>query len=561
MRFGRLLAYLILHCLWSFWKKDNKWVRYSLAGITVLAGISLLISCTHYRVTTTWAPSGQNVKDFQDLGKVLVVHQYSSAHYVKNLKFKEDTLELHLGPSYKYEVEEVEPGKTTDVGRYKSRKGEERVLNEIHLYVTNTYVAKNDTWLVAHKDLIRVDVYKHDAVTTFIASLLGILWIPALIFLLLVASGNSCPFIYVYNGADFEFVGEIYGGAIYPPLERHDYLQLADLAEDDGVYRLKISNQLKEVQHTNLMELMVFDHPAEVDVLVDKYGQAHIVQQVDPPVSALSLEGMDVLPLVEQEDSLVYAGRDPSKNPPLLDGMILTFERPENMDQAKLVIEARNSFWLDFVHQNFMDMLGSSYNLWLKGQKNGTKEDMTDWSLSQNIPLSVYLQKEGEWVFQDFYHTIGPLAGKKDILVLDLEGVEEGPIQIKLESGAYFWEVGYVGLDNNPSTNITAKLLSMDEALTETGESTKDKLLFDDELYYIQAEIGNEATLTFPVPEMADDKRTVFLHSKGYYQILKDSKGIPKVRALKEISKEGNFNVYSNELMQAMLKEYMLDNE
>jgi hypothetical protein len=270
---------------------------------------------------------------------------------------------------------------------------------------------------------------------------------------------------------------------------------------------------------------------------------------------------MDVLPMVEHEDSLVYAGRDPSKDPPLIDGMILTFEKPENMDQATLVIEARNSFWLDFVHQNFMDMLGSSYKLWLKGQKNGTREEMTDWSLSQNIPLSVYIMKEGEWVFQDFYHTIGPLASKKDILVLDLEGVGEGPIQIKLESGAYFWEIGYVGLDHTPSTKLIMKLVSMDEAVNENGESTKDELLFDDELYYVQPEIGNEAILTFPVPEMADERRTVFLHSKGYYQILKDSKGIPKVRALREISKEGNFKVYSNELMQAMLKEYLVGNK
>ena len=101
----------------------------------------------------------------------------------------------------------------------------------------------------------------------------------------------------------------------------------------------------------------------------------------------------------------------------------------------------------------------------------------------------------------------------------------------------------------------------MDEAVTETGESTKAALLFDDDSYYVQPEIGNEAILTFPVPEQLGEERTIYLHSKGYYQILKDSKGIPKVKALREISKEGNFNVYSNELMQAMLKEYMLSNE
>ncbi|MDX1315377.1 MAG: hypothetical protein R3356_07730, partial [Eudoraea sp.] len=59
----------------------------------------------------------------------------------------------------------------------------------------------------------------------------------------------------------------------------------------------------------------------------------------------------------------------------------------------------------------------------------------------------------------------------------------------------------------------------------------------------------------FPAPEQHED-RTLVLHSKGHYDIVKNPKGAPKIRALKEIRKTGNFNLYSNQLMQEVLSEH-----
>ena len=81
-------------------------------------------------------------------------------------------------------------------------------------------------------------------------------------------------------------------------------------------------------------------------------------------------------------------------------------------------------------------------------------------------------------------------------------------------------------------------------------------LLKDDALYYVQPEIGNEAELLFPARDLKGE-RTFILHSKGYYDILQDPKGAPKIKALKDIRKTGNFNRFSNELMQKMLAEHM----
>ena len=77
---------------------------------------------------------------------------------------------------------------------------------------------------------------------------------------------SSSPFIYAYNGESYEFVGEIYSGAIHPPLERHDYLPLPVLQPVENEYSIKIANEIKEIQHTYLTELLVFDHPENAEI-------------------------------------------------------------------------------------------------------------------------------------------------------------------------------------------------------------------------------------------------------------------------------------------------------
>lgn len=48
--------------------------------------------------------------------------------------------------------------------------------------------------------------------------------------------GNSCPFVYTSDSDTDRFAGEIFAGAVYPQLERHDYLPLPSLQPVNGTY-------------------------------------------------------------------------------------------------------------------------------------------------------------------------------------------------------------------------------------------------------------------------------------------------------------------------------------
>ena len=97
----------------------------------------------------------------------------------------------------------------------------------------------------------------------------------ALIAGIVAATKQSCPFVYSWNGTEYLFDAEPYGGAIARGLEKDDYSELEHVREQGGRYRLRITNEVDEKQFTNLMELWVIDHAPGTRVLADQDGHVH----------------------------------------------------------------------------------------------------------------------------------------------------------------------------------------------------------------------------------------------------------------------------------------------
>jgi hypothetical protein len=248
-----------------------------------------------------------------------------------------------------------------------------------------------------------------------------------------------------------------------------------------------------------------------------------------------------------------YLELQPVSNIPLSDGAIMTFEKPAETGTAKLFIQARNSLWLDYVYKHSHELFGGYYDNWTKHQKNADPHDLIKWELGQKIPLLVYVERNGEWVFNDYYNVAGSASFKNDVITVDLKDTGKGPLKIKLESGTGFWEIDYVGIDYSKNVPVDIKTVKIDKAITNSEDDVTRMLRDDDLMYYVQPEVNNCADLTFKVPPVTDSKRTVILHSKGHYDILSDGKGLPKIKALKKLQEDGQFLEYSRELMKTEL--------
>ncbi len=137
---------------------------------------------------------------------------------------------------------------------------------------------------------------------------------------------GSCPMIFTWNGRGFQYIGDVLGTAplgassgdgSYFPVDHDEYIHLpaGALAERNGRYEVRITEELREVSYIDQVQLIAADHPAEVELFTnDKFKSPPFpnfrlfgVKRRVYPVAARDHLGNNVLPQLLRKDRVYPA--------------------------------------------------------------------------------------------------------------------------------------------------------------------------------------------------------------------------------------------------------------
>jgi hypothetical protein len=120
-----------------------------------------------------------------------------------------------------------------------------------------------------------------------------------------------------------------------------------------------------------------------------------------------------------------------------------------------------------------------------------------------------------------------------------------------------FWEIDYAGLDFSADNKFSIEKLSPVTATDETGKDVLPSLQKEDGLYLEQPHIGNAATISYKSAPVVDPSKTqtFILHTKGWYQHIRNFTNGPNVAFLKQFVKPNAFPVYGKELYKQIQRE------
>ena len=155
----------------------------------------------------------------------------------------------------------------------------------------------------------------------------------------------------------------------------------------------------------------------------------------------------------------------------------------------------------------------------------------------------------------DYFDMTGPMAVRDMIMTIDLSDAKIIPtadqgqgIQVRLVSGFMFWELDYTGMDYSPDTSFRLVKLPVSRALNESGKDISKDLTGDDDLYYIQYSQGEEGNLDFNnTGSGIMGGRSRILHTKGYYEHVRDYPDPPDRKRLQTFGVPGTFSRFSFE--------------
>lgn len=518
--------------------------------VLLLALLPLHLSCNYY-YTRTQTANGPTLTTLAD-AKIFVVHQGPDIWQLVSPRFNGETLEGVKALPYSQLTQYSQPPLNGTSARYNPVDAH-ITLNIVHLYISEHQELASQQVRIPLSAVQRLDLVEKDTGRTTASYLLvglgvaaGVFVIVSIIALLLK---SSCPFVYAYDGHEYRFVGEAYGGAIFAPLERDDYLPLPTIQAHDQQYQLKISNELQERQYTNLAELWVVAHPAATQVLLDQRGGVHTIARPQAALRAVSLAGTDCAPQLAaiDHDAFLFNENLPG---PAVRSLTLTFQKPAAAHRAKLVLRAKNSLWLDYLYGEFARKFGSSYTAWAQHEKQLPAATINQWLRDQGMPLQVYVETVRGWQLVEAIPLVGPLAARDLVVPLDLTNVAPGPVRVKLQAGFMFWEVDYAALDASPNQPVTVEQCRPQTALDEHGRNQRDNLAANDARYLQQPRPGMEVTLRYQsrlVAPLTQPRHSVFLRTRGYYEHIRHYEGLPNLPELYGFRKPGRFMEFSQE--------------
>jgi hypothetical protein len=103
-------------------------------------------------------------------------------------------------------------------------------------------------------------------------------------------------------------------------------------------------------------------------------------------------------------------------------------------------------------------------------------------------------------------------------------------------------------MDFTSSGSINKTIIPLSMAVDENGKDVSSLLSDNDDKYLIQPLPMNKTDLSFIAPESVPGlERALFLHSKGHYEILRDTKGKPDIAYLKTFLEPGAFIKFSKD--------------
>jgi hypothetical protein len=148
----------------------------------------------------------------------------------------------------------------------------------------------------------------------------------------------SCPFLYTWNGATFEFISDVLGitplglpmapGMLVPPDHDEYVLVLGEQMQPrEGFLELQFTEELREVSYLDRVRLDVIDHPEGTEIYPDERfcfppfpaAHTHSVRAPLAPARALDARGNDWAAALATIDDEYAAPFDPA--PPQIQGI------------------------------------------------------------------------------------------------------------------------------------------------------------------------------------------------------------------------------------------------
>jgi hypothetical protein len=335
-----------------------------------------------------------------------------------------------------------------------------------------------------------------------LATLGAVAWVIAVVAFEQAAKKGSCPHLYSYDGEAYRLDADLASGALYKAAEKDDLDRLESLRPVDGQYRVRLQNDLEEVDNIDALSLVVADADPDVEVLPTQTGDIVGVRGAAKPLET-SRERIDAR-----------------------ERWSLTFARPVG-DRAHLVIRGRNTAFAETAFVEYMAKMGQGVRplMEYRGDTGGDCVCYRKYIEAEidrlGLPLWIAVSSSGGTPSRLTLQPVGPAIARSQALAIDLPPASGDRVVVRLEATPRFWELDEILLAPiDPASETIATTTLAPRAATAPDGADALSLLAEIDATRVVIRPGEHVDVRFDAPPAAPGKtRTVVARLRGYYDL------------------------------------------
>ncbi|OGZ18789.1 MAG: hypothetical protein A2175_00710 [Candidatus Nealsonbacteria bacterium RBG_13_42_11] len=330
------------------------------------------------------------------------------------------------------------------------------------------------------------------------------------------SSDVSCPFVYSFDGGEYQFEHESYPMAVIKFLETTSYDRLKYLKQTGNNYFLQINEELDEISLTEGFKFYVIDHPDDNSfVMPDVDGKFHTIKEEISPVSCKNKNNSDCLKLVSKPDDNPWISSPSQNESDLRDYIELKFQKPD-VKEAKLFLNVKSQQLLTDWGVYIMEKLGENYlEKW--GSTISSLPLFNEFlreRFEEGLVLNIEVWDGNNWVKQDSLR-VGTELWDDFVVFLDIQDIQSDELKIRLEAIAGLYQVDYIAIDYSADEPMEIKELKPAMSLLNDKEIVNLEM---DDGKYVKLEKGDKIDITYnAIPEKDGWQRDYTVAIKGYY--------------------------------------------
>jgi hypothetical protein len=541
-----------------------------LSMLILVLSLIFIVACNYYKPIPT-SPSLSSSAKTKEIAsqsqRTFIVRSNQGDFLLKNVNVRLDKEDMTgiLESVPEYHQTYIKDEKL----RYSYDSKTKPVLQELHIYAPLDPASKIGSTVtipissIARMEIIERDKKRSTTNTIILATgvTLGALAVAAIITSASVANdvskipiptpkpiepeGMSCPFISAYDGEDFIFQGEAFGGALFHSVARQDYLPLPSMSFGPEL-QLMISNERKEHMYIDVADLLLVEHSAGDKVLVDPNGNLMRAHAMGTPKEAIMNGQKEMLNRISELDNVFCSFNDIDQSSSINE-LIVKFDHPGEGKELGLYLNLRDSPWLEYIFEKFMSKYGDQFQAFDKEMDTKSAEELYLWQEIHQVPLTISVKTTKGWKEVTKTRFVGPVMNRE--IAISLEGIElkEPIIEVSFKTGFLYWEIDQIALATvSRISTESIRVLKPSVAIDEKG---KDKLRLISELddqFLEQPVRGNKAYLTYQFKEFSGYKAySAFLQTGGYYKVHHEFEGPMDQQFFSKYDKPGGLSDFS----------------